>query len=136
MGNLWFFQKQPPEVFYEKSCSYQKECFRSKTKQKNWTSPLNSAYSNQSRYQLQLKLTILIFWNKFAQKRCFRSKTKKSEHHHWILHIRVSLRTKFQLKLTILIFLLTKFDQKESFRSKKNSHLCLRPWLTLGRKDN
>ena len=136
MGNLLFFQKQPQEVFYEKSCSYQKDSFQSKTKQKNWTSPLNSAYSNQSRYQLQLKLTILIFWNKFAQKRCFRSKTKKSEHHHWILHIRVSLRTKFQLKLTILIFLLTKFDQKESFRSKKNSHLCLRPWLTLGRKDN
>ena len=21
LGNLWIFQKQPPEVFYEKSCS-------------------------------------------------------------------------------------------------------------------
>ena len=36
----------------------------------------------------------------------------KSEHHHEILRIRISLGTKFQLKLTILIFL-TKFVQKE-----------------------
>ena len=32
---------------------------------------------------------------------------QKSEHHHWILHIRIRLGTKFQLKLTILNF----FDQ-------------------------
>ena len=30
------------------------------------------------------------FWTKFAQKRRCRSKTK-IEHHHWILHIRISL---------------------------------------------
>ena len=36
---------------------------------------------------------------------------------HWILHIRISLGTKFQLKLTNLIFW-TKFAQKGCFRSK------------------
>ena len=28
----------------------------------------------------------------------------KSERHHWILHIQISLGTEFQLKLKILIF--------------------------------
>ena len=28
----------------------------------------------------------------------------KSEQHHWILHIRISLGTKFQIKPTIFIF--------------------------------
>ena len=31
-------------------------------------------------------------------------KNRKSEHHHWILHIQISLRTKLQLKLTIWLF--------------------------------
>ena len=39
------------------------------------------------------------------------------EHHHWILHFRISLDTKFQLKLPILIFW-TKFAQKGFFWSK------------------
>ena len=38
-------------------------------------------------------------------------KNRKSEHRYWILHIRISLGTKFQLKRTILI-LWTKFAQK------------------------
>ena len=39
-------------------------------------------------------------------------KNEKNEHRYWILHIRISLGTKFQLKLTIFIFW-TKFSQKE-----------------------
>ena len=42
---------------------------------------------------------------------------RKSEHHHWILHIRISLANKFLLKLTILIFW-TKFAQKRKFWSE------------------
>ena len=42
---------------------------------------------------------------------------RKSEHHHWILHIRISLGTKFLLQLTILIFW-TKFAQSRCFWSK------------------
>ena len=35
-------------------------------RKKKWKTPLNSEYSNQSRYQFQLQLTILAFWTKFA----------------------------------------------------------------------
>ena len=42
---------------------------------------------------------------------------RKAEYHHWILHIQISLGTKFPLKLTILNFW-TKFTQKGHFQSK------------------
>ena len=42
---------------------------------------------------------------------------RKSEHHHWILYVRISPGAKFQLKLTILI-IWTKFTQKGYFRLK------------------
>ena len=110
------------------SCSffYQKGCFWYKT------------YIGISLgTKFQLKLTVLIFWTKFAQKvnitiefcifeivyvpnfslnwqvgffwpnlpkKCVSGLNRKSEHDHWILHVRISLGTKFQLKLTILIF--------------------------------
>ena len=44
-------------------------------------------------------------------------KNRKSEHHYWILHIRFSLGTKFQLQLIISTFW-TKFVQKAYSRSK------------------
>ena len=44
---------------------------------------------------------------------------RKSEQRNWILHIRISIGAKFQLKLTILIFL-TKFAQQDYFQSKTN----------------
>ena len=107
----------------------------------------------------QLKLTIAIFWTKFAKKSSyFQSKTdkidtiidycifelvfvtnftlnkqfwifgpnlpkkdmvknRKTDYHHWIPLFQISLGTKFQLKLTILIFL-TRFTQKGFFWSK------------------
>ena len=64
----------------------------SSLKQKRWTPPLNSAYS------------IYIFFDQICPKRVFPVKTEKSEHDQWILHIRINISTKFQLKLTILIF--------------------------------
>ena len=57
--------------------------------------------------KFQLKFTILIFLDQVCPKGVIPVKNPKSEHHHWILHIRISLGTKFQIKLTILIF----FDQ-------------------------
>ena len=42
---------------------------------------------------------------------------EKSEHHHSILHIRISLGIKFHLRLTILT-IWTKFAPKGHFRSK------------------
>ena len=107
----------------------------------------------------QLKRTILIFWNTFAQKDYFLSKTEKvnvttefpffkfwaqtspkvvflvengkSKHLHRILHIRTGLCTRFHLKQRISNFA-AKFIQKEYFRSKtEKSHLCVRPWSLL-----
>ena len=57
------------------------------------------------------------FWGQICPKKIFSVKNDKSEHHHWMLHIRISLGTKFKLRLTILIFQ-TKFAQKVYFRSK------------------
>ena len=64
-----------------------------------------------------VKPTILIFWTKFAPKKVFSVQNGKNEHHRWILLIQISIGTKFQLKLTILIFL-SKFIQKGYFWSK------------------
>ena len=41
---------------------------------------------------------------KFAQKGYFRSITEKTEHHNRVFDIRISLGSKFQAKLTILIY--------------------------------
>ena len=40
----------------------------------------------------------------FLDKNCKIRSTQKSEYHHHILHIRISLGTKFQLKMTNLNF--------------------------------
>ena len=53
----------------------------------------------------------------FPKKGISRQKNVKSELHHWILHIHITLSNKFQLKLTILSFW-TKYTQKRYFRSK------------------
>ena len=50
-------------------------------------------------------------------KRVFLIKTRKSEHHHWNLHIWISVVTKFQLKMIILTFW-TRFAHNGYFRSK------------------
>ena len=44
------------------------------------------------------------FFGPNLPKKYFWSKTKKCERYHWILHTWIGLSTKFQLKLTILIF--------------------------------
>ena len=51
------------------------------------------------------------FSKNISEKRVLPAKTRKDEYHHWILDFRISLSTKFELKLTILIFS-TKFAQK------------------------
>ena len=78
------------------------------------------------------------FMNQICPKRVFSVKNGKSEHHCWILLIRISLGTKFQLKLTILIFW-TNITQKGYFRSKKEKkgeqhHWILHIRLSLGIK--
>ena len=57
------------------------------------------------------------FFGPNLPKKVFPVKNRKSEHHHGILHIWISLGTKFQLKLITLSFW-TKFTQKRYFQSK------------------
>ena len=67
-----------------------------------WTKQ-NENYHCLLDYKFQLQQTILIFQTNFPKTVYFRSKTQKNEHHYGILHIRLSLSTIFQLKLTITI---------------------------------
>ena len=77
----------------------------------------------QSLYSRKVAGTIIILHLPSFSKKKFPGINRKSEHHHWILLIQISLDTKFQLKLTVLIFL-TKFAQKGYFPSKtEKSHL-------------
>ena len=57
------------------------------------------------------------FFGPNLPKKVFPVENRKSEYHHGILHIWISLGTKFQLKLIILSFW-TKFTQKRYFQSK------------------
>ena len=57
------------------------------------------------------------FFGQDLLKKIFPIKNRKSEHRHGILHIWISLGTKFQLKLIILSFQ-TKFTQKRYFQLK------------------
>ena len=47
--------------------------------------------------KFQLKLIILNFWTKVTQKRYFQCKKEKKDNNHQILHIQISLSSKFQL---------------------------------------
>ena len=89
----------------------------SNQKQKEWTSPLNSPYSNQCSYQISVSTDNFDFLDQICPKRVFPIKNKKNKHYHWILHVGIRLRTKFQLKVTFLIFW-TKFSQKGHFWPK------------------
>ena len=61
--------------------------------------------------------------DQICPRRALPVKKEKSEQHHWIQHIQISLATKFQLQLTILTFS-TKFAPKRVFpiKSKKTEH--------------
>ena len=61
-------------------------------------------------------------WDQTYPKRVFPFKNGKSEHHHWIVHIRICLGTKFHLKLTLLI-IWTKFVKKGYFWYKAEESL-------------
>ena len=70
---------------------------------KSKISPSNFIFSKKSRYHIQIKLIILNFWTKLSQKDYFQSEKDKEENHQRILHIRISLDSKFHLQQTILI---------------------------------
>ena len=67
----------------------------------------------------------------------FPDENTKSEHHHWILHIWISLCAKFQDKLTIFIFL-DQICPKTVFpfwnRKSEHHHWIPHAWISLGAK--
>ena len=77
--------------------------FQSK-REKKWKSQSNLPYSSFSRFQISAW-----FFDFFSNEN-----RKKNEHHHWILHIRISLGNKFYFEKTILI----KFHQNGYLQSK------------------
>ena len=88
-------------------------------KQKNWTPhifyiilliQISLAQNFSSKRQF-------LFFGSNLPKKLFPVEKKKSEHHHGILHIWISLSTKFQLKQIILSFW-TKFPPKRYFQLK------------------
>ena len=62
-----------------------------------------------------LTLNNFEFLDQTCPRKILMVKNRKIEHHHFIPHIQVSLGTKFQLKLTILIFI----DQIYRLKQKK-----------------
>ena len=72
---------------------------------------------------------------KICAKQIYSVKTRENRHHHWILHIRINLSTKFQLKLKFLVFS-TKFAKKGHLRSSKikHHHWILHIRISLGTK--
>ena len=88
-------------------------------KQKKWTSHIFYIILH---IQIRLLRNFSLNWQFWffrpnLPKKVFPVENRKSEHHHGILHIWISLGTKFQLKLIILSFW-TKFTQKRYFQSK------------------
>ena len=96
-----------------------KKGFFSGLKQKNWTSHIFYIILH---IQISLVRNFSSNWQFWffgpnLPKKVFPVENRKSEHHHGILHIWISLGTKFQLKLIILSFW-TKFTQKRYFQLK------------------
>ena len=85
----------------------QKECFRSKTEKVNTTSEF-FIFELFLVISFSLNMKFFYFFNQICS---------SSEYHRGILDFRNILDTKFQLKLTILIFW-TKFAKKGYFQSK------------------
>ena len=77
---------------------------------------LNSACSNQSSYQILTSTDNFDFFYQICHKRVFLIKNRKNEHHYSILHARINVGTKFQHKVTILMFW-TKFAQNSDLHS-------------------
>ena len=96
----------------------QKGYFQRKTKKVNIT---NEFWIFKLVWVPNFTLKSVEFWDQICPKRVFQVKNRKSSYHNWILHIRLSLVSKFQLKMTILIFW-AKFAQ--NWFSKK-SYFCL-----------
>ena len=91
----------------------------------------NIIWVNDCRYQTSALVKNFWFFGLYFRK--FLLLNKESRCHHWVLHARVSLAMKFQLKLAILTFW-TKFFQKKIFlvknRKSEYQHCILHIWMS------
>ena len=87
-------------------------------KRKRWTSLSNSTYLKRDSHQILTLSVNFDFLDHICPKRVFPIKSRKIEHHHWILHIRINVGIKFQVKLILLTFW-TKFAQKSISHQKQ-----------------
>ena len=73
------------------------------------------------------------FLDQICPKRVFPVKNRKSEHHQWISHIRISVGTRFQLKLKILFFgpKLPKKDNSNQIQKIEHHHCILLIQISL-----
>ena len=101
-------------------------------KHKKSASSLNCAYLNYSRYQISAQIDKFDFLDQICSRKITSDKNRKSEHHHWTLHIQISIGTKFQLKLIIL----DQIYQKRVFlvENRKSEHWILHMRIALGTK--
>ena len=78
---------------------YQKECFQYKTEKVNSTIEFCI-------FELAWvpNFNLNSFLNQLCPKEVILVKSGNSEHHHWILHVRISLGTKLLIKLTTLVW--------------------------------
>ena len=86
--------------------------------------------------KFQFKLKIFDFLDQICPKRVCLVEKRKSQHHHLILNIRISLGTKFHFKQTILNFG-TKFAQRVfpvENRKSEHRHGILRIRISIGAK--
>ena len=79
--------------------------------------------------QISAKTNNFDFLEQYSQKRILPIKNRKNKHHHYILHIRISISTKFRLKQTILIFW-TKFVQKGKINTTIEFHIFRLVWIS------
>ena len=95
---------------------YQKGFFGYKTEKMNTTIEF---CISELIYVLNFSLNWQVwFFGPYLPKKSVSGLKQNKWNHHWILHFQISLATKFQLKLTSLIFW-TKFAQNGCFWSKR-----------------
>ena len=90
-------------------------------KQRKRISPSNFTYSIQIRDQIQSSTGSFDFFEpNYSQSKKKKKETNK-QNHHPILHIQISVSSKFQLQQTILIFW-KEFSKKGYFWSKQKKN--------------
>ena len=94
-----------------------KRYFQSKTEKVNITNEL-CIFELVLEPNFNFNWQFLIYGTNFPKKSISCRKRKKIEHHYWILLVRITLVTKFQLKLTNFDFW-KKFSQEGYFLSRR-----------------